>query len=207
MWLLWCCITPNWTNYVALRRYFAAGTAHCCENWENTNGRRKVSLQEQIITKILADLTYSRKTKQNKTKQNVGLLPLLFPVIYCACKQSCGAGARKGRKDKHVLASIDTSRKTRTVTEHVPLTPPGLHEEGTNDFLSSAVSPVETASSAVSPIEAYFTIKKIIRTSENKEGIGVLAVRYNMICTILRFFVSWLSLHSLLFVVWARHKK
>ena len=49
-----------------LRGYFATGTGHCCENCENTNGRKEASLQEQIITKILNDLTHYRKTKQNE---------------------------------------------------------------------------------------------------------------------------------------------
>ena len=73
------------------------------------------------------------------------------------------------------MVNIDTSQKTSIVTEYVPVPPSRLHEEGANDLLSSAVSPVEAAASAVSPVEAYSTVKEIIRMSKNKEGIGVLA--------------------------------
>ena len=33
-----------------------------------------------------------------------------FPAFNCTRERSCGAGARKRRKDKHVLVSIDTSQ-------------------------------------------------------------------------------------------------
>ena len=55
---------------------------------------------------LLADLTYSRKTKQNKT-QDCG--HWLFPVFYCTFERSCSAEARERREERHVLVSIETS--------------------------------------------------------------------------------------------------
>ena len=50
------------------------------------------------------------------------------------------------------------------------LVAPRCHEEGTNDFSSSGVSPVEAFSLVVLPVKAYFTVKEIIgKKSEKKK--------------------------------------
>ena len=47
---------------------------------------------------------------------------------------------------------------------------PRSHKEGTNDFSSSDVSPVEAFSFAVSPVGDYLTVKEIIgKKSEKKK--------------------------------------
>ena len=47
---------------------------------------------------------------------------------------------------------------------------PRSHEEGTNDFLLSDVSPVEAFLFAASPVGAYFTVKEMIgKKSEKKK--------------------------------------
>ena len=55
------------------------------------------------------------------------------------------------------------------MSEHMPVAP-RCHEEGTNDFSSSGVSPVEAFSFAVSLVGAYFTVNEIIgKKSESKK--------------------------------------
>ena len=99
--------------YFSVRLYFAASTGYCFENWEKIQNEEErwvevgtAMFEQTNYNDLLADLTYYRKTKQNKT-QDCG--HWLFRVFYCTCEQSCGAEARERREEKHVLVSIKTS--------------------------------------------------------------------------------------------------
>ena len=54
------------------------------------------------------------------------------------------------------------------MSEHMRVAPRS-HEEGTNDFLSSDVSPAGAFSFAVLPFGAYFTVKEIIEERSEKK--------------------------------------
>ena len=105
---------------------------------------------------------------ENKKQHDTYPLPPLIPPVFLLPP----ASVLSGPASAHLLLIFvkkEIIRKPEQRRSTYPLPPPQLHEEGANDFSSSAVSPVEAALSAMSPVEAYSMVKEIIRKKSEKK--------------------------------------
>ena len=107
---------------------------------------------------------------ENKKQHDTYPLPPLIPPVFLLPPASVLSGPASAQLLPIFVKKRD-HRKTRTVTENVPVAPPPprLQEESGNDLSSSAMLPGTAASSAVSPVGAYSTVNEIFRKKSEKK--------------------------------------